>query len=646
MLVRNGGSLNIVHEVALPAGVRSLAVADGRAWVACDDDQLRVLDVRNPSAVQVIASRPLAASAVAISGGVLLASTPEGLVTQRLPGVGVSGDALAVSLGSVALDDAARGLTSFRRGVLVAAGLTGAQVVSLDDPTHPQRTRQAVSGSALRQVERAGQDVFTLDGQSLAVGVEATDGSISRDTSRTSRLTALGNTERFAVSPRRLWTLSGGRVSTAVLPGVDAPASLLLGSATVDIAGDETHAVVAMGAAGAAVVGVDAGGSLWRSALVADSQADAVALEGNLAVVGGPSGLTLVDVSNLSAPVRRASVPTAGPVRRIRLAGGLALVSEGTAGVELWDVTEPSAPALLATLPTPRAEDAVVAAGHVVVADGMGGVKTFPLPAAAIGPAVRILPGVEELEPGAALALAAVASGVGLDDAELLLDGQVLGALDEAAPRARFRVPVQADVGQELDFQVRVRAGTGAQALSASRKVRVVRLSPLPPAPSLTISGPSSAASGATIDMGAYNISGGLAPLSLRVRWAGAELGPLPMSSSTHASGPIRLPVVAADITGPLEVVLTDAAGRTQSSSMQLRILAPGLLRRLRRVCPRPCMPRPTPTPSRWACRSRASPPCVWSSTARSWAVWGRAARAGCTSARTSSCLPTRSVTR
>ncbi|MET0405376.1 MAG: Ig-like domain-containing protein, partial [Cystobacter sp.] len=578
VLVREGSELRLGAEVPLPAGVRALAAAGGRVWVACEDDRLRVVDVRDPSTPRVIASEALAASGVEVSGGVLIASTPEGLVTRRLPVQGASDAALAVQVGSVPLDDAARGLTAFRRGVLVAAGLTGAQGVSLEDPSRPERIRQVVAGLALRQVERTGQDVFTLDGQSLAVGVERVDWRIERDTTRTSRLVALGNTERFAVSPRRLWTASGGKVSTVALPEADAPASLLLGSATVDISGDESLAVVALGASGAAVVGVDAAGTLWRASLVADAHADAVALEGTLAVLGGPSGLAIVDVSDVSAPVRRASVPTAGPVRRVRLAGRLALVSEGMAGVELWDLTVPGAPVLRATLPTPRAEDAILAAGHVVVADGLGGVKVFPLPSAAIAPGVRLLPGVEALEPGAALEVAAVTSGVGLDDAELLLDGQVLQLLDAAAPRARFRVPSQEVLGRELSFQVRVRSATGAQALSAPRRVRVVRFSELPPAPQLTLHNPSpsgvtSVASAAMLYFH-VNRSGGLEPSSLRARWAGHELGPL--SLNYYGEGFVRMPVVAADTTAPFEVVFTDAAGRSLTRSAQVMVRAPG----------------------------------------------------------------------
>ena len=580
VLVREGTTLRLGAEVPLPAGVRALAVTGGQAWLACEDDRLRVVDVRDPSAPQVIASEALAANGIEVSGGVLIASTPEGLVTRRLPEMGASGPALVVPRGNVALDDAAKGLTAFRRGVLVAAGLTGAQFVSLDDATHPVRIRQAVVGLALRQVERTGQDVFTLDGQSLAVGVERTDGRIDRDTTRTSRLAALGNTERFAVSPRRLWTVSGGKVSSVELPAAEAPASLLLGSATVDVSGDEQRAVVAMGAAGAAVVGVDAAGTLRRAALMPDTPTSAVALDGALALLGGPSGLAVVDVSDVRAPVRLTSVPTAGPVRRVRLAGRLALVSQALAGVELWDVTQPAAPVLLGTLPAPRAEDAILAAGHVVVSDGIGGVKTFPLPAAAIGPVARLLPGVAEVEPGAALEIAAVASGVGVDDAELLLGEQVLGPLDEAGPRARFRVPLQATDGHELSFLLRVRSATDAESLSAPRRVRVTRASALPSPPTIALSGldPNqtyTAASGAMFTVSA-TYSGGMSPLALRARWAGHELGPLPILWTGYASGLVRLPVVAAETTGPLEVVLVDAAGRAVSVSTQLRITAPG----------------------------------------------------------------------
>jgi hypothetical protein len=574
VLVRQGDSLGLGQELLLPAGVRAMAVANGRAWLAGTDDKLRWVDLRDPGAPQIFATESLSVRALEVSGGLLLATTAEGVLVRRLPSMGASGVALSTPLGSLSLDDAPRTLTPFRRGVLVAAGLVGVQRVSLADPAHPSRVSQVVSGLSLRQVERAGEQIFTLESTTPSVFIEQLNGTVARDSTLSGRLAALGSLERLATSPRRLWAVSGGTVSSVVLPSVQQPASLLLGSATLDVAGDEARAVVALGRAGAAVVQVSAVGTLRQVAAIPDVPTDAVAVEGALAILGGPSGLAVVDISTPNAPIRRASLPTAGAVRRVRLSGRLALVSEGSAGVELWNVSQPEAPVLLGRLPALRAEDAVLSSGQIVVADGLAGVKVFPLPDAAISPAVRVLPGVETVEAGTWLEIAATVTGVQVDTAELLVDGQVVGRMDEGAPRGNHYVSVQAGAGRDLALQVRARTAAGGEALSPLRLVRVSAPATLPPPPSLTLYSPSSGTyhSGDSIWVDT-RFSGGLAPVALRARWGGLDLGPLAITSSVAASAYLRLPVVESDTTAPLEVTITDAAGRslTRSASITVR---------------------------------------------------------------------------
>ena len=455
--------------------------------------------------------------------------------------------------------------------MLVATGLAGVQRVAVDNPAHPTRVSQPVAGLALKQVERTGEQVFTLNGTTISGYVEQVNGTLTRDSTASTRLAALGNVERFTVSPRRLWAVSGGAVSSVGLPAVDQQVSLLLGLATVDVAGDEAKAVVALGRAGAAVVQVDAAGTLRQGALIPAVHTDAVAVDGMLALLGGPSGLALVDLSVPSAPMVRASLPTAGPVRRVRLAGRLALVSEGSAGVELWNVSQPDAPVLLGRLSAPRADDAVVAAGHIVVADGLSGVKVFPLPAAAVNPSARLLPVASSVEAGAWLELSALVAGAGVDTAEILMNGQVLSRLDEGAARGRYRVSPQASVGQTLMVQVKARTSAGTETLSAPHHVRISAPSSLP-ALSLSITAGNLYDSGQIISVGA-NLSGAVAPTTSRLRWAGQELGTFPGSISTgYVTEYVRLPVVAADTTAPLEVFLVDAAGRTQTASVSITV--------------------------------------------------------------------------
>ncbi|HEX8700522.1 MAG TPA: hypothetical protein VF815_16855, partial [Myxococcaceae bacterium] len=574
VLVRQGDSLGLAQELPLPAGVRAMAVADGLAWLSCTDDKVRWVDVRNPGAAQVIATESFPARAIEVSGGLLLATTAEGISVRRLPPSGATGSALSTPLGSLALDDAPRTLAPFRRGVLVAAGLAGVQRVAVDDPAHPVRVSQPVTGLSLKQVERMGEQVFTLNGTTLAGYVEQVSGTLSYDSTASTRLAALGNVERFTVSPRRLWAVSGGAVSSVGLPAVEQQVSLLLGLATLDVAGDEAKAVVALGRAGAAVVQVDAAGTLRQGALIPAVHTDAVAVDGTLALLGGPSGLAVVDLSVPSAPVLRASLPTAGPVRRVRLTGRLALVSEGAAGVELWNVSQPDAPVLLGRLSAPRADDAVVAAGHIVVADGLSGVKVFSLPAGAVSPSARLLPAASTVEAGAWVELSSRVAGAGVDTAELLMDGQVLGRLDEGTAPGRYRVPLQAPIGRTLAFQVKARTAAGAETLSAPHLVRVSAPSNLPEL-SLSMSYPYSgnAYHSGAVAYVAANFSGAVAPVTASVRWAGQDLGMLAPYYGYRVEGYVRLPVVAADTAAPLEVVLMDAAGRTQTASVSITVL-------------------------------------------------------------------------
>src|SRR5262249_30684999 len=80
-----GGGGFGVGSLLLPSGVRSMALAGGTAYLACEDGLLRAVDVRTPAHPRLLDLRPGDATGVTVSGGLLLLSGPTGLEVRKLP---------------------------------------------------------------------------------------------------------------------------------------------------------------------------------------------------------------------------------------------------------------------------------------------------------------------------------------------------------------------------------------------------------------------------------------------------------------------------------------------------------------------------------------------------------------------------------
>ncbi len=233
--------------LSLAAPVRSLAVAGGLAYVACADGRLRVVDVREPRTPRQTGAALLDASALTVSGGVLYAATAGGVELVPLPAPAGSATAAKASL---VLPDLPQGLATYRRGVFAAATTAGVQEVDFGIATLPVVVGPVAAGTGVAQVERVGQTVFYLDGTSLHARLEKANGTFASVNSTLSQgLTALGNVQRFSAAPGRVWSVAGGAVGTVSL-ATGATSSLVLGTGTVDVAGDESRAVVALGTGG------------------------------------------------------------------------------------------------------------------------------------------------------------------------------------------------------------------------------------------------------------------------------------------------------------------------------------------------------------------------------------------------------------
>jgi hypothetical protein len=82
-------------------------------------------------------------------------------------------------------------------------------------------------------------------------------------------------------------------------------------------------------------------------------RADTVRANGTYAYLGAGQTLSVVDVTDLSAPKLRGTLTLPGPVYAIALAGSLAYVANGLPGLAVVDVSKPDAIAVVGSLRTP-----------------------------------------------------------------------------------------------------------------------------------------------------------------------------------------------------------------------------------------------------------------------------------------------------
>jgi hypothetical protein len=113
--------------------------------------------------------------------------------------------------------------------------------------------------------------------------------------------------------------------------------------------------------------------------------AEAVAVSGGRAYVGGNAGLAVVDVSDPANPAVLGSASAPGNALGVAVAGGVAYVADAGEDVQAVDITDPAAPAIIGSFKTAGSAGSLALAGNVVyVADGS---------------ALRILPAVVQAVP-------------------------------------------------------------------------------------------------------------------------------------------------------------------------------------------------------------------------------------------------------
>ncbi|MBS2021167.1 MAG: hypothetical protein JST92_02070, partial [Deltaproteobacteria bacterium] len=545
----------------LPSSTRALALGDGLVLAAGDDGVVRTIDFNDPRVPRVVASEALDTHALALSGGVLLAATDAGLVLRSVN----TGAGEGPALGTLAFTDVPKALAPALAGAVVGASSEGLVFVDASDPAGPvQRAAPILGGGNVKDLALGPDGVYFQSGNTLSYASFSDTGALGAQSSSEAHvhaLSLLGPIDRFALSPTRVWAAGGGRVQTLAFSGLVQSDALVLNSSALDLAAAANTAVLALGQAGFAVLGLDPFGTPALLSQVSTTQASAVAVAGPRAVIANGTSLSVFDLSSPAAPALVFQASAAGQVRRLRLVGQLLLASEGPSGVELWDIGGAQG-RLLATIQAGRADDAAIAGSALLVADELNGVTSWPLPAVLAAPAIEIVSPLAgaEVKPGTALNIGGVASGLAVDSFELVVDGHTVAGLPARDPRARFLVPAQLSAGTSLRLQLRARSAAGST-LSLPVDVRVGDATPAP----LSIADSlfnGSYSSGSVFGVN-VNVSGGLAPYAGTVRFESALLSSLSpvLGSPSVLSGDLRIPAVSSVTSGSLIVEVTDSTG-------------------------------------------------------------------------------------
>jgi hypothetical protein len=168
-------------------------------------------------------------------------------------------------------------------------------------------------------------------------------------------------------------------------------------------------------------------------------------------VASGGTGLHVVDVSNLTAPVLVGTVDTPGNANDVRVQGNFAYVADGASGLQVVDVSDPTQPRIVGTRDTPgNAIDLVVQGHYVYVADGPAGVQVIDV----ANPSLPVLVGSVDT-PGLARGIDVV------DDLVVVADSgggvHVVSVADPAAPKILGSTHTRVTWSRAADVVVRGR---------------------------------------------------------------------------------------------------------------------------------------------------------------------------------------------
>lgn len=404
-------------SLLLPDEAWDVAVLDGYAYIAdWLGGGLVVVDVANPGAPAIVASRATAGHAVGVT------------IKRELLFVAVAGDppqskmivyditnrAAPVELSRLGTAGACWDIAVAGPRAYLACGPAGLEIVDVSNPSLPVRIGSVDTPNWATAVEVSGDFAYIADGTASGVivadvsdpagpaivgrqpGDEAWDVALAGDrllvadfrnglrvldVSRPEWPLAEGSVNLpnlgalIAVGERRAYVTQTDPVwGVQVVDLSDHASPRLEGSLSLEgawaIAAREPFVYVGGAYDGRlTVVDVsDPGAPLARGSVVTGAESWGLAARGDFAFVAGFGGLRVVNVADPDAPVLAASLDVNGAAASIALAGTLACVSVigGPNGLRIVDIANPEAPILTGSLDTGAEEVfAVAARGNV-----------------------------------------------------------------------------------------------------------------------------------------------------------------------------------------------------------------------------------------------------------------------------------------
>ncbi len=305
-----------------------IAVADGYLYAA-GNRQLRIVDVRDPAALNMTAEVDLASStyAVAAAGDYAYVATRDGLRV-----VDISDRGQPEVVGSAAVDGR---LIEVGGGVAFVAEPQGG-VVALDvtDPRRPTEVARLATAERVADLAVANGRAYVAVPQ-VGLHVAADAGSIA------GTFATWSSASDIALANGRAYVAAGRSGLVAVdITSSDEPVTI----GTLPLGEDVGHLTVA---------------------------------DGTAFVVTGEGQVAAVDVSDPLSLTLVATIPSE-PTTRLHAADGLLYVAEAAAQqLRVVDVTDPGSPGELDALSAPNWEvtDLIADGGHVYVADRRSGLR-------------------------------------------------------------------------------------------------------------------------------------------------------------------------------------------------------------------------------------------------------------------------------
>ena len=410
----------VVGSVALPGIVKGVALYGECAFVACDMDGLRVVDVSDPAHPTEVAHLDMTARSVTVhTWYAYVACGTDGLTI-----VNIGTPTAPVVEGHLALPGYSSQVAVMVNYAYVAAGTSGMRRVDITDKANPlesgyyniggynhlgvaasgQYVYAATMGGGLKIIlSQPGSISLVKDyaaGQSFT-GVACSAGVVYATTYFSLRLIDVSDPANpfdiseisLAPGPQRV-ALYGDYAYVAALHGgvrvisvADTASPEEVGSfdppgGALGAVSHGNHIYVASAGAGVRVMEVGAGTATQVGSWRTGGWAYGVALGGNyLYLADGSNGLAIANISDAHSPAEVGSIYDApGEAVAVTVAGGYAYVANNSTGLRVFNVSNPAAPTLAGSCAvTGSAVDVAVSGNYAYVAAGTGGLRIIDI---------------------------------------------------------------------------------------------------------------------------------------------------------------------------------------------------------------------------------------------------------------------------